>query len=86
MLDMKFIRDNPDAVKKGAELKGMKVDVDKLLESTRQVRQRARSTARYTWPLPAGAERGADLIGSETCAGGQRHWPRRFCYTALARV
>ena len=31
MLDMKFIRDNPDAVKRGAELKGMKVDVDRLL-------------------------------------------------------
>ena len=31
MLDMKFIRDNPDAVKKGAELKGMRVDVDRLL-------------------------------------------------------
>ncbi|HVT81297.1 MAG TPA: serine--tRNA ligase, partial [Phycisphaerae bacterium] len=31
MLDMKFIRENPDAVKRGAELKGMKVDVDRLL-------------------------------------------------------
>jgi seryl-tRNA synthetase len=31
MLDMKFIRENPDAVKKGAELKGMKVEVDRLL-------------------------------------------------------
>jgi seryl-tRNA synthetase len=31
MLDMKFIRENPEAVKRGAELKGMKVDVDRLL-------------------------------------------------------
>jgi seryl-tRNA synthetase len=31
MLDMKFIRENPDAVKKGAALKGMHVDVDRLL-------------------------------------------------------
>ncbi len=31
MLDMKFIRENPDAVKRGAELKGMKVEVDRLL-------------------------------------------------------
>ncbi len=31
MLDMKFIRENPEAVKKGAELKGMKVEVDQLV-------------------------------------------------------
>ena len=31
MLDMKFIRENPEAVKKGAALKGMRVDVDRLL-------------------------------------------------------
>ncbi len=31
MLDMKFIRENPEAVKKGAELKGMHVDLDRLL-------------------------------------------------------
>ncbi len=24
--------------------------------------------------------------GSETCAGGQRHRPRKCCHTALARV
>src|SRR5437868_375071 len=38
MLDMKFIRENPDAVKKGAALKGMKVDVDRLLELDAQKR------------------------------------------------
>ena len=38
MLDMKFIRENPEAVKKGAELKGMKVDVDKLLALDAQKR------------------------------------------------
>lgn len=32
MLDLKFIRENPDAVKKGAQLKNMTVDVDRLLE------------------------------------------------------
>ncbi len=31
MLDMKFIRENPEAVKKGAQLKGMHVDIDRLL-------------------------------------------------------
>jgi seryl-tRNA synthetase len=38
MLDMKFIRENPDAVKKGAELKGMKVEVDRLLALDAQKR------------------------------------------------
>jgi seryl-tRNA synthetase len=38
MLDLKFIRENPDAVKKGAELKGMKVDVDRLLTLDAQKR------------------------------------------------
>ena len=32
MLDLKFIRENPDLVKKGAEKKRMKVDVDRLLQ------------------------------------------------------
>jgi seryl-tRNA synthetase len=35
---MKFVRDNPQAVKKGAELKGMKVDVDRLLALDAQKR------------------------------------------------
>lgn len=38
MLDLKFIRENPAAVKKGAQLKGMKVDVDRLLELDSQKR------------------------------------------------
>jgi seryl-tRNA synthetase len=38
MLDMKFIRENPEAVKKGAELKGMKVDVDRVLALDAQKR------------------------------------------------
>ncbi len=32
MLDIKFIRENPDQVKKGAIDKGIKVDIDKVLE------------------------------------------------------
>ena len=32
MLDIKWIRENPEAVKKGAALKGMTVDIDRLLE------------------------------------------------------
>ncbi len=32
MLDLKFIRENPEAVKRGAQLKNMTVDVDRLLE------------------------------------------------------
>ncbi len=31
MLDLKFIRDNPDAVRRACELKGDHVDVDRLL-------------------------------------------------------
>jgi seryl-tRNA synthetase len=38
MLDLKFIRENPEAVKKGAELKGMKVEVDRLLTLDAQKR------------------------------------------------
>ncbi len=32
MLDLKFIRDNPDAVRRGAQLKNYRIDLDKLLE------------------------------------------------------
>jgi len=32
MLDIKFIRENPEKVKIGAKNKGVEVDVDKLLE------------------------------------------------------
>jgi len=32
MLDLKFIRENPEAVRRGAQLKNYKVDLDKLLE------------------------------------------------------
>ncbi len=32
MLDIKFIRENPEIVKKGAKNKGVKVDIDRLLE------------------------------------------------------
>ena len=38
MLDMKFIRENPEAVKRGAELKGMKVDVDRVVALDAQKR------------------------------------------------
>src|SRR5579862_9156722 len=31
MLDLKYIRENTAAVKKGAELKGMRVDIDRLV-------------------------------------------------------
>jgi seryl-tRNA synthetase len=32
MLDLKFIRENPDAVRRGAELKNVRIDLDRLLE------------------------------------------------------
>ena len=32
MLDLKFIRENPDAVRRGAQLKNTPIDLDKLLE------------------------------------------------------
>ncbi|MDD4990423.1 MAG: hypothetical protein PHW31_03905, partial [Candidatus Pacebacteria bacterium] len=32
MLDIKFIRENPEKVKQGARNKGAEVDIDKLLE------------------------------------------------------
>jgi seryl-tRNA synthetase len=39
MLDIKFIRNNPDIVKKGAEKKGIKVDIDDLLNLDRKKRE-----------------------------------------------
>lgn len=39
MLDIKFIRSNPDLVKKGAEEKGVKVDVNRLLEVDKKRRE-----------------------------------------------
>jgi len=39
MLDIKFIRNNPDLVKKGAENKGVKVDIDLLLEVDKKRRE-----------------------------------------------
>jgi len=39
MLDIKFIRNNPDLVKKGAENKGVKVDIDLLLETDKKRRE-----------------------------------------------
>ena len=32
MLDLKFIRENPDAVRRGAQLKNIAIDLDPLLE------------------------------------------------------
>ena len=39
MLDFKFIRENPEKVKKGIELKGETGDVDHLLELDKKRRQ-----------------------------------------------
>ena len=39
MLDIKFIRENPEKVKKGAKNKGVKVDVDRLLEVDKNRRE-----------------------------------------------
>lgn len=39
MLDIKFIRQNPNLVKQGAEKKGVKVDIDKLLELDKKRRE-----------------------------------------------
>ncbi|HBB02749.1 MAG: seryl-tRNA synthetase, seryl-tRNA synthetase [Candidatus Peregrinibacteria bacterium GW2011_GWF2_38_29] len=44
MLDLKFIRENPDVVKRAAELKKIKVDVDKLLELDKQKRELLKQT------------------------------------------
>ena len=38
MLDLKFIRSNPDIVKEAAKNKGEKVDIDKILELDRKRR------------------------------------------------
>ncbi len=32
MLDLRFIRENPDAVRRGAQLKNIPIDLDKLLD------------------------------------------------------
>lgn len=39
MLDIKFIRQNPDAVKEGCRKKQVEVDVDKLLEVDKKRRE-----------------------------------------------
>jgi seryl-tRNA synthetase len=39
MLDIKFIRNNPDLVKKGCQKKGVEVDIDRLLEVDRKRRE-----------------------------------------------
>lgn len=39
MLDIRFIRENPELVKKAAEVKGYKVDVDQLLEVDKNARE-----------------------------------------------
>lgn len=39
MIDIKFLRDNPDLVKLKSEQKGYKVDIDKILELDRQRRE-----------------------------------------------
>ena len=39
MLDIKFIRDNPEQVKEGAQKKGVNIDIDKLLEVDKKRRE-----------------------------------------------
>ena len=39
MLDLKFIRENPDAVRAGAARKGITIDLDGLLEKDREARR-----------------------------------------------
>lgn len=39
MLDIKFIRENPDKVKKGCQAKQVKVDIDDLLETDKMLRE-----------------------------------------------
>jgi len=37
MLDIKFIRENPEKVKKGAEDKGIKIDIDEIIQLDKEV-------------------------------------------------
>jgi len=39
MLDIKFIRENPDKIKKGCQNKQIKCDIDKLLEVDKKRRE-----------------------------------------------
>ena len=43
MIDIKFIRDNPGAVKEGARNKGVEVDIDRLLETDKKLRETLRA-------------------------------------------
>ena len=43
MLDINFIRQNPDKVKQGSQNKGVKVDIDQLLETDRKKRETLRA-------------------------------------------
>ena len=42
MLDRRFIRDHPDAVKEAVRVKGIDLDVDELLQADRTVRKLTR--------------------------------------------
>ncbi len=43
MLDIKFIRDNSEIVKEGVKKKGVKIDIDKLLETDKKLRETLRA-------------------------------------------
>ncbi|MDR0967782.1 MAG: serine--tRNA ligase [Rickettsiales bacterium] len=68
MIDIKFIRENPDVVKRAAEVKGFAIDVDELLKLDVRVRelktiteQKAAEKNRITREIPNAANR-APLI------------------------
>ena len=58
MLDIKFIRENPDKVKEGCRKKGIEVDIEKLLE----IDNKRRKAIQYLEEIRAEKNRGSKLI------------------------
>jgi len=61
MLDIKFIRENPDAVKDAAKKKAMEVDVDRILELDKE----RRDTLQVVEKLRAEQNKASHIISSE---------------------
>jgi seryl-tRNA synthetase len=79
MLDRRFIRENPEAVKAAARVKGIDLDVDELLRLDQQTRELQRETDEANTRRKSIAKNCARRVPSSTsgCASSARSWPSR---------
>ena len=68
MLDIKFIRENPEKVKQGAKNKGVEIDIDKLLGLDKKRREMIAETE----ALKAEQNRVSKKVGSSVYAGEEK--------------